>query len=307
MALPLVLDTDIGTDVDDAIALALAMKHPGIQLRAVTTVSGDPMRRAHIAAKLLAIGGRDDVEVAAGLRTPPPPTGREVWMGHEGRGLLRGGEELAVSSRDAVTLLLEESARSDGLQVATIGMQTNVAAAVARDASFSRRVSRLGVMGGVFKGGRRDGRRVTAVDDHNLNADPSASRVSLGAGFPTLFVPCDVTFETFLTAAHLERLRSGDALAQAVARLIDVWRPLLHRKAGGRLPADYVTLLHDPLTVLSMVDTSFVTVERLPVAVAVQDGLVRTFVDPVAGRLADVVTSVKAPALADFLTDLVVA
>lgn len=304
MTLPLVLDTDIGTDVDDAIALALAVKHPAIALQAVTTVSGHPLRRAHIAAKLLALAGREDIEVAAGLPTPP---GRRVWMGHEGQGLLRRDEEPPVSSRDAVTLLLEGSARTDGLAIAAIGMQTNVASAVTRDASWPARVTRLGVMGGLF--GPSDGptAAVTPAADHNLNADPSAAVVSLGAGIPTLFVPCEVTFRTFLTVAHLERLRGGDALARALARLIDVWRPLLRRKAGGRLPADQVTMLHDPLTVLCLVDTSFVTVERLPVTVARHDGLVRTFVDPVAGRPVDVVTSVNAPALGDFVTDLLLA
>jgi inosine-uridine nucleoside N-ribohydrolase len=305
VTLPLVLDTDIGTDVDDALALALALKHPDIDLRAVTTVSGRPRRRAHIAAKLLALAGREDVEVAAGLPTPP---GRTVWMGHEGEGLLAPDEEPCVSSRDAVTLLLDETARVEGLQIATVGMQTNLAAAIEKDGSLPTRVARLGVMGGVFPQAQRGARRaaVSPAEDHNLNADPRASLHSLGAGMPTLFVPCDVTFGTYLSAAQLDRLRRGDALARALARLIDVWRPLLHSKAGDRLPEDYVTLLHDPLTVLTMVDTSLVTVERLPVTVALADGLVRTFIDPVGGEAADVVTAVDAPRLGAFLTDLLV-
>ena len=64
----LILDTDIGTDVDDALALAFALRHPELDLRAVTTVSGDTVRRARIAKKLLLLAGRDDIEVAAGER-----------------------------------------------------------------------------------------------------------------------------------------------------------------------------------------------------------------------------------------------
>src|SRR5215213_2923248 len=101
MTISLLLDTDIGTDVDDA--LAFALRHPDIELRAVTTVSGDVDRRAQIAAKILRLAGRDDLEVAAGIGGGPIPGGRPAEMGHEGQGLLQPGEQLTVSERDAVS------------------------------------------------------------------------------------------------------------------------------------------------------------------------------------------------------------
>jgi purine nucleosidase len=68
----IILDTDIGTDVDDALALAFALRHPEVDLAAVTTVSGDTHLRGQIAAPLLALAGplagragRGDIEVAA--------------------------------------------------------------------------------------------------------------------------------------------------------------------------------------------------------------------------------------------------
>ena len=130
MAHPLVLDTDIGTDVDDALALAFAVRHPDIELVAVTTVSGDTLKRAQIAAKLLRLAGRGDVEVAAGIGDTGPPDAGSAWMGHEGRGLLEPGEELPISERDGVEVLLRTCASDTNCEVATIGMQTNVAAAL---------------------------------------------------------------------------------------------------------------------------------------------------------------------------------
>ena len=73
MARRILLDTDIGTDVDDALALAFALRHPEIELAAVTTVSGDTRRRAQIAAKLIALNGGPQIEVAAGRRPAPRP------------------------------------------------------------------------------------------------------------------------------------------------------------------------------------------------------------------------------------------
>ena len=92
----LVLDTDIGGDVDDALALAYALRHPEIDLRAVTTVSGDTEVRAHIAARLLALAGRDDVVVASGVGGFT----ERVWFGHEGDGL-EPGPEAPIDPRHA--------------------------------------------------------------------------------------------------------------------------------------------------------------------------------------------------------------
>ena len=58
---PVLLDTDVGTDVDDAIAIALILASPEIDLRAVTIVSGDTQLRGRIAKKLLTLGSRSEV------------------------------------------------------------------------------------------------------------------------------------------------------------------------------------------------------------------------------------------------------
>ena len=64
--IPIILDTDIGTDVDDALALALAVRSPEIDILAVTTVGVDACLRGRIARKLLRVLGRDEIPVAAG-------------------------------------------------------------------------------------------------------------------------------------------------------------------------------------------------------------------------------------------------
>src|SRR5437588_12264280 len=67
------LDTDIGDDIDDALALALALRSPEIELQGITTVFGDTQKRAHLAAHILQVFGREDIPVAAGLQTPLQP------------------------------------------------------------------------------------------------------------------------------------------------------------------------------------------------------------------------------------------
>jgi purine nucleosidase len=299
--LPFVLDTDIGTDVDDALALALALRHPGLDLRAVTTVSGNTARRAAIASRLLQLAGRPEVEVATGVGGHD----ERAWMGHEGEGLAGLDDAPPPSDRDAVTLLVEAAAEQP-LTIATIGMQSNVAAALERDPGFASRVARVAVMGGVFAPLRWEGHPVSPSHDHNLNVDPNASLRALDAGLPTLYVPCDVTFGTSLSTAALDRLRTADELCRALADLIDVWTPVLRGRVGGVLAPGKVAVLHDPLTVACLVERSFVQVAMLPVTVALHDGAVRTFVDPVGGREAEVVTAVDAEAFAEWWLDVVV-
>ena len=301
MPLPFILDTDIGTDVDDALALAFAVRCRDLDLRAVTTVSGDTVRRARIAKKLLLLAGRADIEVAAGERGEQSQPQRNPEAGHEDAMLGEVTGDLPLSQRDAVTLLLEECEAS-GREVATVGMQSNIAAALQRDAAFAHALPRLTVMGGVFGPIDFLGNALPPSVDHNLNVDQKASLRALNAGIPALYVPCDVTFATWLTATHLDRLRGGDALCRELARQIDVWTPRMHTTGRGIVPPEYVALLHDPLAVACMVDAGrrFVTTERVRVTVAMHHGHVRTFIDRAAGHEAEVVTSVDAPAFADF-------
>jgi purine nucleosidase len=280
-----ILDTDIGTDADDALALALAIRHPDVDLRAVTTVSGDARRRARIARKLLLLAGRDDVEVAPGIGF----AGGE--LGHEGEGILEEGEQIEISERNGVDLLVEAD------EVVTIGPQTNLAAAVERGA----RIRRLTVMGGAFAPIVDLGDTQPPSADHNLVCDGEASLRALNAAPPTLWVPLDVTVTTYLTPGDVERLHGGDALCRAVARMIDVWTVVLRRLTNGAYPPDRAVALHDPLAVACTVERSFVTVERLPVRVVRDGDYVRTFVDPVEGASAEVVRSVDVAALREFL------
>jgi purine nucleosidase len=298
---PLVLDTDIGGDVDDALALAYALRHPDLELRAVTTVSGDARKRAHIAARLLAIEGRDDVIVAAGIDGPMDRT----WSGREGEGL-EPGPEVSLDPRSAVDVLLADAASPDPAVVSTIGTQGNVAAAVQRDPTVAQRVPLLAVMGGVFAPIDLFGVTLPPSRDYNIVADTAASVVSLNAGFTTLYVPIDVTFRTTLRAWHLERLRAGDELCRVLAALCDVWRLVLHGRSEAPIPDDVVSFLHDPLTIACVVSREFVTVETFPVRVVVIDGVPRTVVDEGGGVPAEVVTDVDPAGFVEHWCDVVI-
>jgi purine nucleosidase len=302
----ILLDTDIGTDVDDALALAFALRHPEIELAAVTTVSGDARRRAQIAAKLIALNGDPQIEVAAGRSEPLGGRGRTFWGGHEGRGLLLEGEDVPISPRDGVGLIVDTLLAGE-MEVVTIGPLTNLAAALEREPRIAERIPRLTVMGGFFHPCALGGKPVPPSVDYNLNADPQASLAVLSTPIPTTYVPADVTMRSYLLEEHVRRLEAGaDPLLQALARLVRVWTPILAGVlaiGGLPMPQGLAAIPHDPLALATLVDRRFVTAQALPATVAVADGVLRTFIDQVAGRDVEVVTDVDADAFAAFFLE----
>ena len=110
---PVILDTDIGTDVDDAYALVLAARRPEIDLVGVTTWNGNVAIRSAIAKKLLRLSNRDDVPVASGRETARDGH-KAFWGGWEGKGLLVEGERVeGVSTQSAVELMIDLLEKSD--------------------------------------------------------------------------------------------------------------------------------------------------------------------------------------------------
>lgn len=84
----IILDTDIGTDVDDVMAVALAAISPELKVEGITTVYGDVELRARMVVKVLKMLGRQDIPVFAGSRDVLLRNREIWWLGHEGEGLL---------------------------------------------------------------------------------------------------------------------------------------------------------------------------------------------------------------------------
>ena len=268
-ALPVVLDTDIGTDVDDALALALVLASPELDLRAVTTVSGDVRIRGRIAKKFLSLAGRTDIPVAAGFQEPVLRQRSFLWLGHEGRGILAPDEALPLASAHAVDMLID-TLRRERPQVIAIGPLSNLAVAIMKEPAVIEAIAHLTVMGGALR--RSPG---APPGDYNMCSDAEAAHLVLSAGIPTTLVPLDVTLQVFLTATELGVLRRARSrVVQVLTQAIDIWAPL-QRALVEALPdanRDAVAFLHDPLTVAVGLDRSLVTTERLRFRPAIVDG-----------------------------------
>jgi purine nucleosidase len=184
----LILDTDIGTDVDDLLALSFMLASPEVDVLGITTAYGDTRLRAKIVQRALELTGRTDIPIAVS----PHATfagNREVWMaGHEGDNA--GINELPESSLhplDAPEFILETIRSHPGeVVLCAVAPLTNLAHACEKDLETMRKIRRVYVMGGVF--GFDNPSLTFPSVEHNIRCDPEAARVVFDAGLPiTLF------------------------------------------------------------------------------------------------------------------------
>ncbi len=284
--LPVLFDTDISGDVDDALALAVLLSAPeAIRLVAVTTVSGDTRARAFGAGRLLAEAGRGDVELCAGVRDPLVRR-NEYPIDMEGYG---HGPAVAISDEPAPERIVRAAREEPGIELVFVGPLTNLAHALALDPKLPSRVARLTIMGGHI-------RRVAIGDhvcapgiDYNLCSDPEAAMCVLGAGFATRLVTADVTLQVWMTEAQRAQLAASPRpVPRILSRLIANWTPrqiAIFTGLGGTLAPDNAAFLHDPLTVLSLIDPSPLAFERIHVLPTIQRGVLRTIEVPAASGL----------------------
>ena len=231
MPVPLLIDCDPGHD--DAMALLLALASPEVELRGVTTVSGNQTleKTTANALRVLEFVGRDGVPVAAGADRPlvrerfvaayvhgetgldgpdlPPPRGRPL-------------------ERHAVDFLAETILASQrNVTLVPTGPLTNVGLLLARHPEAVTRIERIVLMGGAIAEGN-----VTPAAEFNVWADPEAAQRVFTSGLDVTMVGLDVTHRALVTEDHAAVLRGAGRVGRMVAELLDFYGRF-HRETYG--------------------------------------------------------------------------
>ncbi len=281
MTRAIVLDTDMASDVDDALCLALGLASPELEIVGITNVGREVVLRARVTRRLLELAARTEIPVFAGCREPLLAGQGFNWFGHEGEGILEPGSDPPLEKTHAVDALLELSRQRPGLEVVAVGPLTNLAVALAKDPDFASRIGRLTVMGGHLREVSYRGRVFPPGVDYNLCSDPHASLRVLRAGIPTTLISADVTLRTWLRDQDVARIeRAGTELHAALARALRIWTPVQRRLFDAKAaPAfDNAAFLHDPLTLACVYDESFCGFEQLEIEPVIENGVFRTLV-----------------------------
>jgi purine nucleosidase len=246
-----ILDTDIGDDIDDAFAVALALRSPELQILGITTTFGDTGTRAKLLDRFLAEVGRPDIHVAAGAPSPPKTTLTQ-------RRYAESGHFAKSSHTDAVAFLLDQIRRNPGqITLIAIGPLINVGAAIDKDPATFRKLKRVILMGGSIHRGYGDlgfgPPHPTEPEWNILNDIPSAQKL-FAAGVPLFVMPLDAIQLKLDEVKRAFLFSQGTPLTDALTLLYHQW--------GQETPT-----LFDPMTVAFLVNPGLCPVQPMHIRV----------------------------------------
>jgi len=237
-------DTDIGTDVDDAFALAYLLAEPRCELLGITTCFGAPELRAELASAICTAFGRDDVPIHPGRerplvypREPTPPAQVKALRDEPRRTFKADGSAAQFLSRTI-------RANPGEITLVSVGPFMNVADLLLLDPEAAKLLKRLVVMGGKFFSG-------VPSPEWNCMCDPEATCMALGsaayATVPATYLHgLDVTEKTTRTPAELVTLcRQIGALGCIDGVVTDFFRRHAYYAHCGKA-------MHDPLACVSV-------------------------------------------------------
>ena len=257
--IPVLLDVDTG--IDDAMAIALAVRSPWLEVVGITTVAGNVTvdRTTDNTLRVLSWLGADEIPVARGMAGPLVRTLRDAALVHAESGLGHfepPPSRASVRSETAPEFMLRRLREHDGaLTLVCTGPLTNLAVALGLEPDLPRLVRRLVIMGGAFTVPGN----VTTAAEFNIHVDPEAAAAVARSEFEATWIGLDVTHQVPLARDEWSTLAdSGEPESLLVYQAC---RYSFATRGVERFP------LHDPLAVAVAVQPELVTSERSAVRV----------------------------------------
>jgi inosine-uridine nucleoside N-ribohydrolase len=274
--IPVVLDTDIGDDIDDSWALALLLRSPELDLKLVVTDYGKPLYRAKVAARLLDAAGRNEVPIGLGpeVKGVSGEGAQAGWVRNYDLANYRGKVH-----RDGVQALIDLlMAAKEPITIIGIGPLPTVAAALEREPRIAGHARFVGMDGSVRKG--YGGNRPPEAE-WNIRAAIAAAQRAFTAAWPMSITPLDTCSLVFVRGEKYATLRrSKDPLARALLETYRIWLG----KDAAKADRESTTLFDTVAVYLALSkDKDFCVMESLRLRVT-DDGFTR--IDP-AGKAVD--------------------
>ncbi|NLF40034.1 nucleoside hydrolase [bacterium] len=277
---PVILDTDIGSDIDDTWAIAFMLRRPEIEVKLITTATDNTAWRAELAAEILEVAGRADIPVGIGFN-PANAAGRG-WQR-----TFRPGYTLAdypgTVHKDGVDALISTVMNApEPVTIVCIGPLTNIGEALRREPRIASRARFVGMHGSLRAA--EDGRRMV-VAEYNVVRDPAAAKTVFTAPWDITITPLDTCGVVRLSGAAFDGLsESRDPLVRLCMH--GHWTYMNSNEGVARSSVGRTSILFDTVAVYLAFAREFTAIERLGVTVT-DDGY--TLIDA-AGKQMDCAT-----------------
>lgn len=292
--IPVILDTDIGDDIDDTWALALLLKSPELDLKLVVGDFGQAQYRARLLAKLLARAGRSEVPVGVGLDIAPRGDGRQAaWVKDYDLKSYPG-----KVSADGVQALIDTVMNSpQPVTLICIGPVPNIAEALKREPRIAGHARFVGMQGSVRAG---YGGAKQPLAEWNVKCDPKACQQVFTAAWDITITPLDTCGLVTLTGEKYRRVRA--TTDRTVTDLIANYRVWV--AGDAKLPADMAdqrsSTLFDTVAVYLAIRQDLCVMEKLGLRIT-DDGL--TVIDPQAKQINVATKWIDLGAFEDFVVE----
>jgi inosine-uridine nucleoside N-ribohydrolase len=211
----ILLDTDIGDDIDDAWALAFLISHQNFQPLGVTITHGNTPARMKIACKLLHITGRGDIPVAVGRKTSDGYFQQYTWA--------EDFTQKKPIAQPAADFIVEQAKKYPGeVTILAVGPLQNLADALRKEPDLPKLVKRVVLMGGCVYG--TAGKPGAPIREWNVYQSTVDSQLVYGAGLPLTIVPLDSTTHVKLSDEERKQVSEyRSPLTYALECLYRLW------------------------------------------------------------------------------------
>lgn len=216
--IPVILDTDIGDDIDDTWALILALKSPELDVKLVVTDFGNTVQRAKLVARVLELAGRTDIPIGIGIKENDDPGPQAEWV--KGYDLAKYPGRVL---KDGVQALIDTAmASTEPMTLIAIGPPPNLKAALEREPRIAGKLRLAGMYGSIHKG--YDG-KPKPEPEWNVKASPAAARALLAAPWrEAILTPLDTCGRVQLSGERYARVRgSSDPLLRGLVEAFSAW------------------------------------------------------------------------------------
>lgn len=214
-----IIDTDIGDDVDDAFAVALALRSPELNILGITTTFGDTAARAQLLDRFLRETGHPAIPVAAGEATHT--SSRMTQRAYAER------NPPGTPHANAIEFILTQIKRNPGeITLISIGPLVNVGALLDKDPAAFRKLRRVVLMGGSIARGYGDlgyTKPKGPEPEWNLKNDVPAAQKLFASGVPIFMMPLDSTQLKLDEVKRAILFQTGTPLTDALTLLYHEW------------------------------------------------------------------------------------
>lgn len=264
--IPIILDTDIGTDIDDTWALALLLNMPQLDIRLIVTDSGDTLSRARVLAQFLERAGRTDIPVGIGTFQQESPVPQKEWAGSYQ--LERYPGKLYEDGVDALCKTILAS--DEPVTLIVLGPTPNIAEALKREPGIAKKARVVAMSGSVDVGYDN---KPTPDPEYNVKVDAAASRAMYQAGWDVLIAPLDTAGTIRLDGELYQRVvASQKPEVVALMENYRIWAKSIDWTQAN--PDTASSILFDTLAVAMVESTQWVDVEQVRIEVT-DDGFTR--------------------------------